>query len=123
MPNDAGLQRLIPSLPRPDQLSQNSQYDNEGLGEPTTTLSVDNMTDLPRSTRDVGMTGEVVSGTGDSINAEIESKRLQIGANGPGFRGDVRNLKHANLSRGAFDRSAKEDGNSFDVIGENESRE
>ena len=118
MPNDAGLQRLIPSVPRPDQRSENTQFDNQGLAEPTSTLAVDNPTDLPRSTRDVGMSGEVITGTGDSLNAEVESKRTQIGANAPGFRGDVRMLKHANLSRGAFDRGAKEDGGSFEVVGE-----
>ncbi|RJE17019.1 hypothetical protein PHISCL_10644, partial [Aspergillus sclerotialis] len=88
IPNDAGLQRVIPSLPRPDQMSENSQFDNQGLAEPTSTLAVDNPTDLPRSTRDIGMSGEVMTGTGDSLNAEVESKRTQIGANAPGFRGD-----------------------------------
>lgn len=122
MPNDAGLQRLIPSLPRPDQLNENFQYDNQGLSQPTQALAADNNTDLPRSTRDVGMSGGVLTGTGDTLGAEAESQRLQIGANNPGARGDVRMLKHANLTRGAYDRSAKEDANSSEFIGENQLR-
>lgn len=122
MPNDAGIQRLIPSLPRPDQLSENPQFDNQGLAEPSSVLAADNATDLPRSTRDMGMSGEVITGTGDSLGAEVEAQRLQIGANNPGIRGDVRMLKHANLSRGAYDRGAKEDANAVEFIGESQAR-
>lgn len=116
IPNDAGLQRLIPSLPRPDQLTENFQFDNQGLAQPTMAFAADNNTDLPRSTRDVGMSGGVLSGTGDALNAEIESQRLQIGANNAGARGDVRRLKHANLTRGAYDRAAKEDANASELL-------
>ncbi|RMJ24720.1 hypothetical protein PHISP_04414 [Aspergillus sp. HF37] len=122
MPNDAGLQRLIPSLPRPDQLNENFQFDNQGLYQPTEALAADNNTDLPRSTRDVGMSGGVLSGTGDTLGAELESQRLQVGANNAGARGDVRRLKHAKLTRGAYDRAAKEDPNSFEFIGVNQVR-
>lgn len=68
------------------------------------------------------MTGGVLTGTGDTLNAEVESQRTQIGANNPGCRGDVRMLKHASLTRGAYDRAAKEDGNAAEFIGENQVR-
>lgn len=121
IPNNAGIQSLIPSVPRPDQRSENSQFDNEGLAEPTSAFAADNATDLPRSTRDVGATGEVITGTGNSIGAGVERKRTQ-GANDPGARGDVRNLKHGNLNRSAFERFAKEDEDSAEKIGEHVGR-
>lgn len=122
IPNDAGVQRVIPSVPRPDQRSENSQFDNQGVAQPTSAMAADNATDMPRSTRDMGMSGEVITGTGNSIGAEVESERTQIGANNPGFKGDVRTLKHANLSRSAFDRGAKEDANATEFVGENKAR-
>ena len=87
IPNDAGTQNTIPSVPRPDQRTENPQFDNQGLAEPTSVLAADNATDLPRSTRDVGMTGEVLSGTGNSMPAGVEAKRNEIGADHPGARG------------------------------------
>lgn len=117
IPNNAGIQNTIPSVPRPDQRSENPQFDNAGLAEPTSAFAADNATDLPRSTRDVGTTGEVVTGTGNSIGAGVERKRTQ-GANDPGARGDVRNLKHGNLNRSAFERFAKEDEDSWEKVGE-----
>ncbi|KAI9931211.1 hypothetical protein ASPWEDRAFT_22929 [Aspergillus wentii DTO 134E9] len=122
MPNDAGIQRTIPSVPRPDQKSEDPQFDNQGLAEPTSAFAADNATDLPRSTRDMGATGEVLSGTGNSIPAESESKRTQIGANNPGSKGSLRDFKHAELNRSAFDRYAKEDGDSGEYIGQHETR-
>jgi len=46
IPGDAGVQNLIPSVPRPDQDA----------------VSVDNPTDIPRTTADPGATGEVATG-------------------------------------------------------------
>ncbi|CAL5873581.1 uncharacterized protein PFLUO_LOCUS7862 [Penicillium psychrofluorescens] len=75
VPNDAGQQRTIPSVPRPDQRAEHFMYDNEGVAEPSTAFAGDNTTDMPRSTRDAGTTGEVITGTGDSLPADVESKR------------------------------------------------
>ncbi|ODM23101.1 hypothetical protein SI65_00690 [Aspergillus cristatus] len=121
IPNNAGIQNTIPSVPRPDQRSENPQFDNAGLAEPTSAFAADNATDLPRSTRDVGATGEVITGTGNSIGAVVERKRTQ-GANHPGARGDVRNLKHGSLNHSAFERFAKEDGDSWEKVGEHVGR-
>ena len=119
IPNDAGTQNTIPSVPRPDQRTENPQFDNQGLAEPTSVLAADNATDLPRSTRDVGMTGEVLSGTGNSMPAGVEAKRNEIGADHPGARGDMRNLKHASHNKSAFERMAKEDADSAEKVVEN----
>ncbi|KAJ5579729.1 uncharacterized protein N7459_005714 [Penicillium hispanicum] len=122
IPNDAGKQRTIPSVPRPDQRAENSLYDNEGIAEPTLATAADNATDLPRSTRDVGQTGEVITGAGDSIPASIESKRAYMGTNIRGGSGDTRDQKHHNYNRSAFDRYAKEDEDSGEKIGVHQPR-
>ena len=119
IPNDAGIQNIIPSVPRPDQRTENAEFDNQGLAEPTSVMAADNATDMPRSTRDVGMTGEVMSGAGDSMPAGIEAKRTQIGADHPGAKGDMRHLKHTSHNRSAFERMAKEDEDSAEKVGEN----
>ncbi|KAJ5156444.1 hypothetical protein N7492_009247 [Penicillium capsulatum] len=122
IPNDAGKMRTIPSVPRPDQRAESDLFDNEGLAEPSTAMAADNATDLPRSTRDVGQTGEVVTGTGNSIPASIESKRAYMGTNIPGGNGDTREQKHHVHNRSAFDRYAKEDGDAGEKIGEHQGR-
>lgn len=122
IPNDAGKMRTIPSVPRPDQRAESSLYDNQGVAEPSTAAAVDNATDLPRSTRDVGQTGAVMTGTGDTMPASIESKRVYMGTNIAGGTGDTRDQKHHSHNRSAFDRYAKEDANSVQNIGEHEAR-
>lgn len=122
IPNDAGKMNTIPSVPRPDQRAENPLYDNEGLAEPSTAMAADNATDLPRSTRDCGQTGEVMTGTGDSLPADVESKRAFMGANVPGGSGDSRDVKHQNYIRSKFDRYAKEDEDSGQNVGEHERR-
>lgn len=122
VPNDAGKMRTIPSVPRPDQRAENSLYDNQGIAEPSTAAAADNATDLPRSTRDVGQTGEVMTGTGNTIPASIESKRAYMGTNIPGGSGDTRDQKHHSHNRSAFDRYAKEDADSVEHVREHEVR-
>ncbi|GIK03385.1 hypothetical protein Aspvir_007454 [Aspergillus viridinutans] len=122
IPNDAGIQNTLPSVPRPDQLSESGQFDNYGLAEPSLAFAADNATDLPRSTKEMGASGEVVTGTGDAFPVSGESKRINPGAMDPGARGNARTIKHANLNRSKFDRSAREDGNAHEFIGEHEFR-
>ncbi|OQD70591.1 hypothetical protein PENDEC_c022G04534 [Penicillium decumbens] len=122
IPNDAGKMNTIPSVPRPDQRAEHFGFDNEGLAEPSTAFAADNATDLPRSTRDVGQTGEVITGTGNTIHASAESKRVYMGTNIPGAGGDSREIKHHNHNRSAFDRYANEDEDSAEKIGDHEVR-
>ena len=99
IPNDAGKMNTIPSVPRPDQRAENPAYVNAGLAQPSTASAADNVTDLPRSTRDVGQTGEVLTGTGDA-----------------------RGMKHHNHNRSQFDRYVKEDEDAGENVGEHRLR-
>lgn len=120
IPNDAGKMRTIPSVPRPDQRAEHFLFDNEGIAQPSTATAADNATDMPRSTRDVGQSGEVLTGAGDSMPASVEAKRAYMGANVPGAGADLREQKHHRQNRGAFDRYAKEDEDSQDFVGYNQ---
>ncbi|KAL1964641.1 hypothetical protein VTN77DRAFT_6815 [Rasamsonia byssochlamydoides] len=109
MPNDAGLQNLIPSKARPDQQQENRQFDYNGLAQPTLEKAADNPTDMPRSTRDTGASGEVMTAMGDALPAEVETKNLDFLGQDPGTKGRRRTIKHAVLNRSAFDKLAGED--------------
>lgn len=122
VPNDAGKMNTIPSVPRPDQRDEHPYYHNEGVAQPSTAMAADNATDLPRSTRDRGQTGEVISGTGNSMPAATESKRTFMGSNVPGGSGDTRDVKNQNYNRSKFERYAKEDEDSAQNVGEHEGR-
>ncbi|KAE8167055.1 hypothetical protein BDV40DRAFT_209922 [Aspergillus tamarii] len=97
IPNDAGKQNTIPSVARPEQRSENQLFDNQGLGQPSSAFAADNEATLPQGPSDLGMSGEVVTGTGNTLPAEGESKFNQIGTDRPGVRGDTRNLKHGKV--------------------------
>ncbi|KAJ5175066.1 uncharacterized protein N7482_000943 [Penicillium canariense] len=122
MPNDAGRMNTIPSVPRPDQRAENPAYDYEGTAQPSTAFAADNDRDLPRSTRDVGQTGEVLTGTGNTLPASVESKRAFMGTNIPGGTGNARDMKHHSHNRSQFDRYAKEDEDAEEKIGGNNLR-
>lgn len=122
IPNDAGKMNTIPSVPRPDQRVDHFGFDNAGVAEPSTAMAADNATDMPRSTRDVGQTGEVISGTGNSMPAGVEAKHAYMGANHHAGHGDTRDLKHQKYGRSEFERYAKEDDDSGEVVGEHNVR-
>lgn len=109
IPNDAGKQNTLPSVARPEQRSGNRVFDNQGLGGPSAAFAADNDTGLPRGPKDMGLSGEVTTGTGDTLPAEVESKWNQTGTNDPGARGDTRNLKHAQLNRSGFERNVEDE--------------
>ncbi|KAJ9245730.1 hypothetical protein DTO169E5_449 [Paecilomyces variotii] len=109
IPNDAGIQNTLPSVTRPDQQRHHHQFEYEGQDQPSLAMAADNPRDMPRSTRDMHASGEVTTGTGDALPAEIESKRLHYGGRDPGAKGDPRNLKHAVQNRSQFDKFAGED--------------
>ena len=122
MPNDAPQQHVLPSVARPDERAENPQFDNEGIGEPNYQLAADNPRDMPRSTRDTGYSGEVISGTGDVMPPEIESKRLNFGTGDPGAKGHLRDFKHEKHKKTAFERFAGEDVDADMYARENEFR-
>ncbi|OKL56667.1 hypothetical protein UA08_08309 [Talaromyces atroroseus] len=122
MPNDAGLQNTIPSKARRDQQEEDHRFDYDGIAQPSVAAAADNSTDMPRSTRDVGQSGEVMTGIGDSLPAEIETKNMHFQANDPGAKGRVRTFKHAAKTTGAFDRLAGEDPEGTQAVAEPEQR-
>ncbi|KAJ5185006.1 hypothetical protein N7491_007125 [Penicillium cf. griseofulvum] len=104
MPNDAGQMNTIPSVPRPDQRAEHFGFDDQGIAKPSIATAADNTTDLPRSTRDVGQSGEVITGIGNSMPAGIEAKHAYMGANHHADHGDTRGLKQAKYERSEFER-------------------
>ena len=108
IPADAGSQRLIPSVPNPaqEELSKPSSLSADSA----TTLadSATNPTDLPRGYNDTGLTGEVMSGTGNQLPASVEQKRAHNA--GPGdaatgaAKGHMREAKHGKQSKSSEER-------------------
>jgi len=112
IPNDAGQLDLLPSVPRPDQIE-----DRNDLGSSSLSTAADNSTDIPRKHKDIGSTGEVITGTGDQLPAEIESKRLHYEANDPLAKGHDRYAKHVRQGN-TFDKLAGEGAEVDEVPGE-----
>jgi len=106
VPNDAGKQNLIPSVPRPDQTAENAAFHQGFINSGDPQGAVGNTTDMPRQFKDIGATGEVISGTGDQLSAQIESKNLHFGANDPLAKGHDRYDKHARQKESDFERYA-----------------
>jgi len=71
IPGDAGIQRTIPSVPRPDQIDPSLDYSHSNPAH-----AADNAFDIPRGTGDRGVTGEVFTGTGDQLPSRVEKKNL-----------------------------------------------
>jgi len=126
IPNDAGQMNVLPSVPRPDQMPQNSSFSKEQLGAADLAGAADNASDIPRRNKDMGATGEVITGTGDQLPAQVESKRLHYGANDPLSKGHDRYDKHSRQKESDLERYAGEgaevdtvpgeEGNSQDAI-------
>lgn len=122
IPNDAGLQNIIPSKARRDQQGEDHRFSYDGIAQSSIASAADNATDMPQSTRDVGQSGEVMTGIGDSLPAEIETKNMHFQANDPGTKGRVRTFKHAAKTTGAFGRLAGESSEGAQAVGEPEQR-
>lgn len=79
LPNDAGQQNVIPSVPRPDQADPDSGKTGVDLAQ-----AADNDTIMPSGPGDKAgsgapATGEVVSGTGHQLPAAVEQKHSNSG--------------------------------------------
>lgn len=118
MPNDAGLQNTIPSVTRRGQREEHHLFDYEGIGAPDLAMAADNAKDVPRSTRDSHASHEVITGTGDVLPPEVETKRCDYGGHDPGSKGDPRHIKHAVKTKSYFDKFAGEDRDATEKIGE-----
>jgi len=111
VPDDAAKPRLIPSKPRPDQIPADSATDPTELGSASLAQAADNAGDIPRSTRDVA-SSEIITGTGDTLPSEIDSKRLHNVPGGvvhdPAAKGSTRYEKHHQQKGGDVEFGAAE---------------
>lgn len=90
IPGDAGVQRTIPSVPRPDQIDADPSFAHSNPAH-----AADNAFDIPRGNKDRGFTGEVTTGTGDQLPSNIEKKRLDDADLDPKSKGHAQYYKHA----------------------------
>ncbi|KAI9839865.1 MAG: hypothetical protein M1819_000057 [Sarea resinae] len=105
MPNDAGKQNLIPSVPNPAQASAPT---SGGLGATSPATAADNATDMPRGPADTGASADLVTGTGDALPASVTSKNLHMTADNDLAKGSARADKHARSNRSEFETLAGE---------------
>jgi hypothetical protein len=108
MPNDAGKQNIIPSVPRSDQQAENPAYHKGFINAGDPQGAADNPVDMPRQYKDIGATSEVITGTGDQLPPQVESKNLHFGANDPLAKGHDRYDKHARQKESDLVRYAGE---------------
>ncbi|KAL6710223.1 hypothetical protein ACN47E_009169 [Coniothyrium glycines] len=109
IPSDAGTQRLIPSVPRPDQIDPPSDLAHSNIAH-----AADNAFDIPRSVADRGETGEILTGAGDQLTSNLEKKNMDDANYDPRAKGDNRYFKHArqdnpfnSLQHGAGDHNVE----------------
>ncbi|MCJ1358915.1 MAG: hypothetical protein MMC33_008915 [Icmadophila ericetorum] len=114
IPNDAGKMNLIPSVPRPDQINDSPN----DLGAADLSGAADNTTDIARANKDSSTHGKVLTGTGDQLPAQVESKRLHFGANNPLAKGHDRYDKHTRQKESDLERYAAEGAGMDEVPGE-----
>ncbi|KAI9840139.1 MAG: hypothetical protein M1837_001900 [Sclerophora amabilis] len=103
IPNDAGVQRTIPSKPNPHQEAASQDPLTTGTDLAS---AADNPADISRGTKDIGPTGEVMTGTGDTLPPSTESKNLHVGASDPLSKGHDRYEKHSRQKESDLDRYA-----------------
>ncbi|KIW10334.1 hypothetical protein PV08_11296 [Exophiala spinifera] len=108
VPSDAAEPRLIPSKARPDQVVSPSDPNN--LGARSLHEAADNQGDIPRTTRDTAV-NDILTGTGDSLPSQVDSKRLHAVPGGvtedPFAKGSTRMTAHKK-NPSDFDKGASE---------------
>ncbi|KAF2834412.1 hypothetical protein M501DRAFT_1001175 [Patellaria atrata CBS 101060] len=119
IPNDAGVHNTIPSVARPDQ---SSAIAVGGIGQASLALAADNPTDIPRSYRDTGLPGEVITGTGDQLPASVEGKQLGGQGHDNASKGDPRYGKHHKQKGSDFERLVTGEGPNLEDGGDDRKR-
>ncbi|KAF2248746.1 hypothetical protein BU26DRAFT_550682 [Trematosphaeria pertusa] len=104
IPGDAGVQRTIPSVARPDQANPPPQ----DFSHPNPAHAADNAFDIPRGPADRGTTGEIMTGTGDQMPSNIEKKSFDDAPMDPRAKGSDQYYKHAK-QRNDFARATEAD--------------
>ncbi|KAI9669941.1 MAG: hypothetical protein M1831_006977 [Alyxoria varia] len=90
VPHDAGKMNTIPSKPNPHQASDAQG----GLGAPDSAAAADNPVDMPRNPKDMGTSGDVITGAGDQMPSEVTTKHAHYGGGGSLAKGSERYDKH-----------------------------
>ena len=98
IPNDAGTYPTLPSVPSPSTTTEDT---STSLASAAT-----NPSDIPRSTKDIGATGEVQTGTGDTLPATAETKNLRFGGSEDVSKGHQRYDKHVRQKESDFEKFA-----------------
>ena len=76
---------------------------------------------MPRSNKDTGATGEVITGIGDQMPAGIESKHFDMGgAGGPAAKGHPRDGRHDVKAGSEIERFAGDGAEAEPAPGEEE---
>ena len=88
----------IPSVPKPDQKNPVPEF---SCINPT--HAPDNAFDILRGVEDQGVTGEIISGTGDQINPNTAKKNLDATDNVLRAKGDGRYAKQVRNQKSEFD--------------------
>lgn len=91
-------------MPRPDQKDPGPEFAHADPAH-----AADNTFDIPRGVNDQGVTGEVISGTGDQINTNIEKKNLDDADKVPEAKGHDQYAKHVRKEKSEFDQGAGHD--------------
>ncbi|KAG9203935.1 hypothetical protein G6514_002096 [Epicoccum nigrum] len=65
--------------------------------------AADNAFDIPRGVEDQSVTGEIISGTRDQTNSNMEKQNLDDADNVPQAKGDGRYAKHVRHQKNEFD--------------------
>ncbi|KAF6217786.1 hypothetical protein HO133_006613 [Letharia lupina] len=115
VPDDAGAQYTIPSVPRPDQITDPSD-DPSNLGATDLAGAADNAQDVSRTTRDTAPNPETITGTGDALPPEIGSKRLHNDVNQDLSKGHQRYDKHVKQKGSDQEKGASEGATEDEVV-------
>ena len=78
VPTDSAKPKLVPSVPEPHQKAENPAFHNQFINAADPQGAVDNAADMPRTFKDTGATGEVITATGDQMPADVEAKRFGL---------------------------------------------
>lgn len=112
VPDDAGTQDTLPSVPRPDQITDTS----DNLGATDLAGAADNAQDVSRTTRDTAPNPETITGTGDALPSEIGSKRLHNDVSQDLSKGHQRYDKHVRQKGSDQEKGASEGATEDEVV-------
>lgn len=85
-------------------MAENPVYHNNFINAGDSQGAADNATDMPRNYKDIGATSEVITGTGDQMPVQVESKNLHFGANDALAKGHDRYDKHTRQKESDLER-------------------